>query len=238
MSSDGMTAEQAEMEMLGTIFADAILEAALPHVPFDGWTMKTAAVAAEDAGYPRETADRVFPGGVSDMLRHWSDLSDRTMLAEMAGRDLAAMGLRDRVAAALRVRIEINAANKEAVRRALSALALPQNASVAMGNTLRTVDAIWYAAGDTATDFSYYSKRALLTPVYVSSILYWIDDDFEEFSETWAFIDRRLGDILRIPRFTSSVRRLLNPLSWWSGGSRRDDWEPAATGLITARGRR
>lgn len=224
MSSDGMTAEQAEMER--RTIRDAIVGAALPHVAFDGWTMKTAAIAAEDAGYPRETADRVFPGGVSDMLRHWSDLSDRTMLAEMAGRDLSAMGVRERIATALRVRIEVNGAHKEAVRRALSHLALPQNTTVALGNTLRTVDALWYAAGDTATDFSYYSKRALLTPVYVSTVLYWIDDESEEFLDTWAFIDRRLDDILRIPRFTGWLRRLLNPLSWWSGSGRRDDWEP------------
>lgn len=224
MSSDGMTAEQAETET--RTIRDAIVEAALPHVAFDGWTMKTAAIAAEDAGYPRETADRVFPRGASDMLRHWSDLSDRTMLAEMAGRDPSAMGVRDRVAAALRVRIEVNAVHKEAVRRALSHLALPQNTTVAVGNTLRTVDAIWYAAGDTATDFSYYSKRALLTPVYAATILYWIDDDSEDFADTWAFIDRRLDDILRIPRLTSGLKRLFNPLSWWSGGGARDDWEP------------
>jgi ubiquinone biosynthesis protein COQ9 len=186
--------------------------------------MKTAAMAAEDAGYPRETADRVFPRGVSEMLRHWSDLSDRTMLAEIAGRDLAGMGVRQRVAAALRVRIEVNAMHKEAVRRALSHLALPQNTTVALGNTLRTVDAVWYAAGDTATDFSYYSKRALLTPVYASTVLYWIDDHSEEFVDTWDFIDRRLDDIMRIPRFTGGLKRLFNPLSWWSG--RGTDWEP------------
>lgn len=223
MSSDGTTAEQAEMET--RTIRDAIVEAALPHVAFDGWTMKTAALAAEDAGYPRETADRVFPRGVSEMLRHWSDLSDRTMLAEIAGRDLAGMGVRQRVAAALRVRIEVNAIHKEAVRRALSHLALPQNATVALGNTLRTVDAIWYAAGDTATDFSYYSKRALLTPVYASTVLYWIDDTSEEFVDTWEFIDRRLDDVMRIPRLTSGVKRLFNPLSWWSGRT-GNDWEP------------
>lgn len=224
MSSDGTTAEQAEMERRS--IRDAIVEAALPHVAFDGWTMKTAATGAEDAGYPRETAERVFPGGVSDMLRHWSDLSDRTMLTGMAGRDLSGMGVRDRVAAALRVRIEVNAAHKEAVRRALSHLSLPQNATVALGNTLRTVDAIWYAAGDTATDFSYYSKRALLTPVYASTVLYWLDDNSEEFIDTWAFVDRRLDDIMRIPRLSGALRRLANPLSWWSGKPRGHDWEP------------
>jgi ubiquinone biosynthesis protein COQ9 len=224
MSSEATTAEEAETQARTT--RDAIVEAALPHVAFDGWTMKTVAAAAEDAGYRRETAERLFPGGVSDVLRHWSDLSDRTMLAEMAGRDLSGSGVRDRVAAALRARIEVNAANKEAVRRAVSHLALPHNTAIAVGNTLRTIDAIWYAAGDTATDFSYYSKRALLTPVYVASVLYWIDDESEDFADTWAFIGRRLDDILRIPRLTSGLRRLANPRSWFSGSRVGNDWEP------------
>jgi ubiquinone biosynthesis protein COQ9 len=185
MSSEATTAEEAETQARTT--RDAIVEAALPHVAFDGWTMKTVAAAAEDAGYRRETAERLFPGGVSDVLRHWSDLS---------------------------------------VRRAVSHLALPHNTAIAVGNTLRTIDAIWYAAGDTATDFSYYSKRALLTPVYVASVLYWIDDESEDFADTWAFIGRRLDDILRIPRLTSGLRRLANPRSWFSGSRVGNDWEP------------
>lgn len=216
MSADAMTVEQAEDETRK--IRDAIVEAMVPEAAFDGWTPKSLVAAANAAGYPDGTAARVFPGGIAEVLRHWSDLSDRKMLAEMAERDTAAMKVRDRVAAAVRARIELNAAHKEAVRRALSFLALPQNAGIGAGNTLRSVDAIWYAAGDTATDFNYYSKRALLTPVYVATVFYWLDDDSEGAADTWAFLDRRLDNVLEISKASARLRRMLNPLSWLPGG--------------------
>jgi ubiquinone biosynthesis protein COQ9 len=221
MNSDAMTAEQAEGEVRAT--RDAIIETVLPQVAFDGWTMKAVTAAVEVAGYPPGTADRVFPNGVIEVLSHLADLSDRKLLAGMAERDVTAMGVRDRIAAAVRLRIEINGAYKEAIRRAVSFLALPQNVAVAAGNTLRTVDALWYAAGDTATDFSYYSKRALLAPVYVATVLYWLDDDSEDSADTWAFLDRRLDDVLEIPRLGRRLRTLLNPLSWLKGRDVRGD---------------
>lgn len=218
MSSDPMTAEQAEDEMRE--IRDAIVEAMLPEVAFDGWTPKSLAAAASAAGYPPGTAARVFPGGIVCVLRHWSDLSDRKMLGGMASRDTAAMKVRERIAAAVRMRIEVATGGKEAVRRALSFLALPQNAGTAAGNTLRAVDAIWYAAGDTATDFNYYSKRFLLTPVYVATVLYWLDDDSDGAAETWAFLDRRLDNVLQIPKASTRLRQMLNPMSWLPGGLR------------------
>lgn len=215
MSSDPITAEKAEGEMRD--IRDAIVESLLPEVAFDGWTAKALNAAASAAGYPAGTAVRVFPGGIAAVLRHWSDLSDRKMLAAMASRDAATIKVRDRVATAVRMRIELNAAHKEAVRRALSILALPHNAANAAGSTLRAVDAIWYAAGDTSTDLNYYTKRALLTPVYVATVLYWLDDDSDDFAETWAFLDRRLDNVLQIPKATARLRRALNPLSWLPG---------------------
>lgn len=224
MNSDTMTVEQAEGEVRAA--RDAIVDAVLPQVAFDGWTMKTVAAAAADAGYPEGAAERLFPRGVIDVLSHLSALSDRKVLAAMSGEDVAGMGVRDRVARAVRLRIETNAAYKESIRRAFSFLALPQNAGVAASNTLRTVDALWYAAGDTATDFSYYTKRALLAPVYVATLLYWLDDDSDEFADTWSFLDRRLDNVLQIPRLGAKLRGMVNPLSWFTGRGGGGDFEP------------
>ncbi len=225
MNSETMTVEQAEDEVRAA--RDAILEAVLPQVAFDGWTMKTVASAAEGAGFPAGTAERLFLKGVIDVLSHLSDQSNRKMLAAMGNHDVAPASVRDRIALAVRLRIEVNASYKESIRRALSFLALPQNASVAASNTLCTVDALWYAAGDTATDFSYYSKRALLAPVYVATVLYWLDDDSEDFADTWSFLARRLDNVLQIPRLSAQLRTALNPLSWFTGRGPKGDFEPS-----------
>lgn len=200
---------------------DRILLAVLPHAAFDGWSDRALAAGLEDAGLPPDAAVRAFPGGVREIVAHWSGYGDRRMMDALAQRDQESMRLRDRVAAAVRIRIEVNSAYREAVRRGLSFLALPQNADVAARCVRDTVDAIWYAVGDTSTDFSYYTKRASLTAVYSATILYWLDDTSEGAEETWAFLDRRIDGMMKIPdlqaRITGAIERLVRPLSGRAG---------------------
>jgi len=194
---------------------DEILLAALPHVPFDGWSARVMQHGARDAGHDEADADRAFPYGAADMIAHYSALADRRMVAEMERRDVASMKVRDRIATAVRVRLEQAAPHKEAVRRAMSVLALPSNAPTALRSLYRTVDAIWIAAGDTATDWNYYSKRGLLAGVFSTTVLCWLDDRSEDNAETWAFLDRRIADVMRVPKLTARVQktceRMLRP---------------------------
>jgi ubiquinone biosynthesis protein COQ9 len=120
------------------------------------------------------------------------------MLETLEGLDLAAMKIREKVAAGVRARLEAVAAHREAVRSGLSFFALPQNAAAGLGCLYRTVDAIWYAAGDKATDYNFYTKRALLAGVYSSTLLFWLNDKSEDCSATWAFLDRRIGEVLKV----------------------------------------
>jgi len=152
-----------------TALRDEILLAALPHVPFDGWTGRAMAAGARDLGRDVADADRAFPYGAVDMISHYSDLADRRMVAEMERRGVAQMKVRERIAAAIRIRLEDAAPHKDALRRALTVLALPTNAPAALRSLYRTVDAIWRAAGDTATDWNFYTKRGLLAGVFSST---------------------------------------------------------------------
>jgi ubiquinone biosynthesis protein COQ9 len=178
----------------------AILTVALTHVPFDGWTDAVLAQAASEVGHMAETALRVFPGGPAEAIAFWSESADRAMLAALETPEFAALRTREKVARAVRVRLEALAAHKEALRRALGFLALPLNAHRAPGLVWRTVDAIWYAAGDRATDFNYYTKRGLLLGVYSASVLYWLDDRSEGHEATWRFLDRRIADVMAVPK--------------------------------------
>jgi ubiquinone biosynthesis protein COQ9 len=189
-----------------TALRDEILLAALPHVPFDGWTSRAMRAGARDLGRDTAEADRAFPYGTADMIAHYSDLADRRMVVEMERRGVAQMKVRERIATAIRVRLEQAAPHKDAVRRALTVLALPTNAPAALRSLYRTVDAIWVAAGDTATDWNFYSKRGLLAGVFSSTVLCWLDDTSEGQAETWAFLDRRIEDVMRVPKLTARLR--------------------------------
>lgn len=166
---------------------DAAILAMLPNVPFDGWTKR--AIKDDDA-------DLLFPLGAPDMIEAFCDLADRQM--EEAAAELAETRLSRRVRAVIALRLEQNRPYKEAIRRALGVLALPQNARAAAATTARTVDAIWRAAGDESANFSWYSKRAILVAVYSATILYWLNDMSEDDADTLSFLDRRLAGVARI----------------------------------------
>jgi ubiquinone biosynthesis protein COQ9 len=191
---------------------DRILLAALPHVLFDGWSDKALAQGARDLGLDRRQARIAFPGGVREAVLAFSAEGDRRMLAALAERDLSQMRFRDRIAFAVRARFEALAPYREAVRRSLSFLALPPHAPLAMRATYRTVDAVWRAVGDRSTDFNFYTKRALLAAVYGATALYWLSDDSEGSAKTWEFLDRRLDDVMAIPKARGKLRELLSSL--------------------------
>ncbi|MBL4691238.1 MAG: COQ9 family protein [Rhodospirillales bacterium] len=199
-----------------TAVRDRILVATLPHAAFDGWSRAALKAGAADVGldegWKQDMAPRAFPGGIPDLVDHLADWTDRRMLDELAKLDLESMRIRDRIAAGVRARLQVLAPYREGVRRLLSHMSLPQNAPQAARLTWRAVDAVWYAAGDQSSDFNYYTKRGLLAPVYSTTVLYWLADESEDFADTWAFLDRRIGDVLKIPAASSRIKKALSML--------------------------
>ncbi|MCH7555772.1 MAG: COQ9 family protein [Proteobacteria bacterium] len=189
--------------------ADRLLDATLAQVPFEGWTSLAMRAAAVEVGVDWPTAKRIFPGGVGDMLALWGARNDARMIAALADIDLDALRIRERIAACVRVRLEALEPHREAVRAALCRAGLPHNAPAAARALWRTVDAMWRAAGDTATDFNYYSKRGLLSGVYGATLLFWLEDDSENRADSWAFLDRRIADVMRVPRAMGRLKKLV-----------------------------
>lgn len=188
---------------------DRAVEATLPHVALDGWTAKALRAGLADAGLDPADLTLLFPRGPVEAIEVWGDLADRRMADAVGALDLPAMRIRDRVTAAIRLRLEQNAGYKEAALRATALLALPQNAPAAARMTARTVDAIWRAIGDRSADFSWYTKRASLAAIYGATMLYWLRDDSEGAEATLRFLDRRIDALMLIPK----VQRRLGALA-------------------------
>jgi ubiquinone biosynthesis protein COQ9 len=182
---------------------DAAILAMLPNVPFDGWTKRALRTGIASAGMPADEADLLFPLGVVDMIETYCDLADRRM--EQAAAELTETKLTARVRAVIALRLVQNRGDKEAIRRALAILALPGNTRAAARTMARTVDAIWHAAGDRSADFSWYTKRAILTAVYSATLLYWLRDTSDNDEATLAFLDRRLAGVGRIARLRGRI---------------------------------
>jgi ubiquinone biosynthesis protein COQ9 len=183
---------------------DAILDAALAHVPFDGWSEATLRAGIADAGVAPGLARALFPRGAVDLALAFHVRGDALMVARLQAEDLGALRFRDRIARAVRLRLDV-AEDKEAVRRGTTLFALPQHAVDGAKAIWGTADAIWNALGDSQKDFSWYTKRATLSGVYASTVLFWLGDDSQGHQATWEFLDRRIEDVMRFEKFKAAV---------------------------------
>ena len=185
----------------------AALAPLLPaHAAFDGWTEEALAIAAEELGVPPGRARLAFPGGAIEMVDAWFDWIDKAMLIAFPPERIAQMKIRDRIRDLILFRFETMRPHREALRRALAVLAMPQNLAAAARLAWRSADRIWRLAGDTATDFNHYSKRSILVGVYGSTTLVFLDDNDEDLAETRAFLGRRIDDVMRFEKFKASWR--------------------------------
>jgi len=164
--TESMTRLQAQRE--------ALVETALEHVPFDGWTKQALQAGAEDLDLAPGEVDRLLPNGIRQAIKTYVELTDHKMVAALDEMGLENLKIRERIAAAVKTRLDLVEGQKDTVRAALAFLALPQNAALGLKLTHGTVDKMWVAAGDTSTDHNWYTKRMLLAGVYGSTLAYWL----------------------------------------------------------------
>ena len=184
---------------------DQLLNASLDHVPFDGWSEATFQAALRDTDVDLAMAKAVCPRGAVDLAVAYHHRGDVLMLERLEATDLSEMRYRDRIAAAVRYRLEV-VGDKEVVRRGTSLFALPSHAGDGAKLVWGTVDAIWNALGDTSDDVNWYTKRATLGTVYSATVLYWLGDTSDDHCATWAFLDRRIDNVMQIEKLKAQVR--------------------------------
>lgn len=181
-----------------------LLDAALSHIAFDGWSDETLRLAAEDCGVPLAEAQGLFSRGAVDLALAYHHAGDARMAAALAETDLAALRYRDRVARAVRLRLEL--ADKEAVRRGATLFALPQHAGDGARAIWSTADTIWTALGDSSRDVNWYTKRMTLSALYSSVVLYWLGDTSDDHQATWEFLDRRIDNVMSFEKTKARLR--------------------------------
>ncbi|MEC7764774.1 MAG: COQ9 family protein [Pseudomonadota bacterium] len=183
---------------------DTLLDAIQMHVPFDGWSEAALRAACEDTDTPLDMAHTLFPRGAVDMAFAYHKRGDRQMVEALGAMDLTALKFREKVTAAVRKRLEV--ADKELVRRGMALFALPQHAADGSKALWGTSSLIWDTLGDTSRDVNWYTKRATLSAVYSSTVLYWLGDDSEGQEATWAFLDRRIENVMQFEKVKGKLR--------------------------------
>lgn len=191
----------------------AILDAALTHVPALGWTQSVLDRAIADTGTDAPLAQRAYPKGPIGLIEAFHARADAAMEAELSRHDLGAMKIRDRIALAVRVRLQALEPHRAAAKRAMAVQSLPANLPGSLASLYRTADSIWYAIGDTSADFSFYTKRTLVAGIIVTTTLVWLSDETEGFAATSDFLERRISDVLRIGKTRAKLESVAASIS-------------------------
>ena len=196
-SRDPTPLEQLRRRLALTVAENAV---------FDGWSSAAVDAAADALGIDRSQARLAMPKTQAGMVETYIEAVDRALEEHFTEERLAGMKIRQKIRALVWRRLEIMAPAREAVRRGVAILAMPQNVPLGLRVGWRTADRMWRIAGDTSTDYNHYTKRLLLGGVYASTLLVWLDDKSEHWSETSAFLDRRIDDVMKIEKYKAEWR--------------------------------
>ncbi len=199
-----MALADASLADIRLSLAPALAEAAI----FDGWSDAAIASAAQGAGIDPEVARIAFPGGAMDMIAAWIGRIDADMALALPPEKLAAMKIRERIRSLVQFRLDAVAECREALRRALAIMAMPQNVPATLKLGWHSADVMWRLAGDTASDYNHYTKRTILGSIYAATLAVYAQDQSEGQADTRAFLDRRIEGVMR---FEKAKARLLRP---------------------------
>jgi len=202
---------------------EVVLSKALPHAAFDGFTDSVLQKAGDEAGVTKTDLARLFENGPISLVEFYSATTDAEMEKRLAAMDIKTMKIRERIAVAVRTRLAILKPHKEAARRAASLLSLPMHAALGAKLVYRTVDAMWRAAGDTATDFNFYTKRGILAGVYGSTAMRWFNDTSEDEKPTDEFLAARIDNVMQFEKFKSKAKEALSNFPMFA------DWAKSRT---------
>jgi ubiquinone biosynthesis protein COQ9 len=178
---------------------------------FDGWTPAAVEAAALSEGIDPTSAALAVPTGAVDLIDLYGRGVDRALAEALPPETMAALKIRERIRTLVWTRLQIQEPAKEAIRRAFAILAMPQNAVAAARFSWRSADVMWRMAGDTATDYNHYTKRAILSAVYGSTLLAWLQDNSEGAADTAAFLDRRIDEVMRFERWKAGLGKAERP---------------------------
>ncbi|OJU12845.1 MAG: hypothetical protein BGN85_04765 [Alphaproteobacteria bacterium 64-11] len=188
----------------------AVLAAALSHVAFDGFTDTVLEKASAEADVSKADLARLFEDGPISLVEYYSAWADAEMEKRLGEMDMKSMKIRERIASAVMARLSVLRLNKEAARRAAALLTLPMHAALGAKLAWRTVDAMWRAAGDTSTDFNFYTKRGILAGVYGATAMCWFNDDSQDEKATREFLAARIENVMQFEKFKAKAKDALS----------------------------
>jgi ubiquinone biosynthesis protein COQ9 len=178
------------------------LQALLKEAAFGGWSQETLEKSCPNALI-------LFPKGIADAVAAFAEEMDTKMESHFSTESFSKLKIREKIQYGLMFRLKEHQKNREAIRRLMTYYALPHHAPEAAAHAWKTADRLWYLAGDTATDYNYYTKRTLLVGVYTATLLSWATDSTPDLSVTEEFLSRRIENVMKIEGVKKTVKEFV-----------------------------
>ena len=181
-----------------------ILNQALVDINTYGFNKNMLIKAAENCNFSEGTLGRLFPEGIYELKEYFFNETDIEMLKKINRIKNKNIRIRDKIYNGVIIRLEIFQKNKDAIKHIF--VSESSNPIKSVKNLWNTADLIWKSAGDTSTDYNHYTKRLLLSWVYLSTLLCWFSDSKKDIKETKLFLNRRIDEVLKFGKKSASIK--------------------------------
>ena len=182
----------------------------LDDINLNGWSKNFFDSYSREGIFTNNEIRVFFPNGRVDFLRYWFDISEKLMLEDLSKVEIQELKVREKIKKIIRVRLERWKSYKVAIKRTLPILIMPSSDTLLSCSLMKTSDSIWKSAGDRSVDFNFYTKRGLLLGVYSTTLIFWLDDNSKDDQKTWEFLDRRVEEVLQIPKVKTRINETLH----------------------------
>ena len=182
----------------------------LDDINLNGWSNNFFDSYSREGIFTNNEIRVFFPNGRVDFLRYWFDISEKLMLEDLSKVEIQELKVREKIKKIIRVRLERWKSYKVAIKRTLPILIMPSSDTLLSCSLMKTSDSIWKSAGDRSVDFNFYTKRGLLLGVYSTTLIFWLDDNSKDDQKTWEFLDRRVEEVLQIPKVKTRINETLH----------------------------
>tara|TARA_A100001011_G_C14137519_1_gene768262 strand:+ start:145 stop:780 length:636 start_codon:yes stop_codon:yes gene_type:complete len=182
----------------------------LDDINLNGWSKNFFDSYSREGIFTNNEIRVFFPNGRADFLRYWFDISEKLMLEDLSKVEIQELKVREKIKKIIRVRLERWKSYKVAIKRTLPILIMPSSDTLLSCSLMKTSDSIWKSAGDRSVDFNFYTKRGLLLGVYSTTLIFWLDDNSKDDQKTWEFLDRRVEEVLQIPKVKTRINETLH----------------------------
>ena len=180
-----------------------ILQEAKPYIVKFGWNENLFVNMKKDSKFTYEEMNVLFPRGYTTLIEMYLEEINSKMTVKSQNINLIRLRVHERIRDLFILRLMIMSEEKKLISKTFLNLLLPHNYKLALKNLYKTVDQMWFLAGDNSTNFNFYSKRAILASIYTSVMVHFINND--SIDETIILLNKQLKRVSKIPQIKSRI---------------------------------